>query len=175
MHHQENRGKGRALKTGFKAFLDQSETDYILCIDADLQHPVASIPDFLKKAESGNSFIIGARERSLKSMPVHRILSNMITSYIISLITRQKIKDSQCGYRMIHRDVLNNLDLHENGYQLESEMLLKAAKNGVKIDFIPIPTIYNAEKSHMRNFRDTLKFIRLVFGFLLKRQKIISR
>jgi glycosyltransferase involved in cell wall biosynthesis len=165
--HKKNLGKGRSLKTGFEAFLEQSGADYVLCLDADMQHPVSSIPDFLAKTEIGTSFVVGARERSLKFMPVHRILSNIITSLIISLITGQQIKDSQCGYRLIHRNVFKGLELNEDGYQMESEMLLKTAQNGVKIDFIPIPTIYNAEKSHMRNFRDTLKFIRLIFRFLL--------
>ncbi len=167
LSHEKNKGKGRALKTGFEALLGQEDSDYLLCMDADLQHPVASIPDFLQKAGSGSRFIIGSRDRSLKAMPPHRILSNTITSFILSIITGQRIEDSQCGYRMVHRDVINKLQLNEDGYQLESEMLLEAARNDIKIDFIPIPTIYNDEKSHMGNFSDTIKFIRLIFKYIL--------
>ena len=43
----DNRGKGYVLKVGFRAFLEDSTEDYLLCLDADLQHPVSSIPDFL--------------------------------------------------------------------------------------------------------------------------------
>ena len=100
-------------------------------------------------------------------MPAHRILSNSITSYILSKLTGQKIEDSQCGYRLIKRKVIEKMELGEDGYQLESEMLLKSAQNDVKIDFVPIPTIYNTEKSHMRNFSDTLKFIRLIVKHFL--------
>jgi len=174
LYHEMNRGKGRALKTGFNAFLNDNEADYALCMDADLQHPVSSIPDFLKKAGSGSSFIVGSRDRSHKSMPAHRILSNTITSYILSKLTKQKIEDSQCGYRLIHRTVLEKFDLKEDGYQLESEMLLNAAQNGVKIEFIPIPTIYNTEQSYMRNFSDTIKFIKLILKYVFCKRSIIS-
>jgi glycosyltransferase involved in cell wall biosynthesis len=170
LRNRENRGKGSALKKGFQTFLEDSNAAYLLCMDADLQHPVSSIPDFLQKAaETRSSFIIGSRLRSVKAMPFHRILSNAITSRLLSSITGQKIEDSQCGYRLIHRKVLENVSLDENGYQLESELLLKAAKAGIEINFLPIETIYASEKSHMRHFRDTYLFIGLVLRHILKK------
>jgi len=171
LSHPFNQGKGSALKRGFEAFLATSNADYLLCMDADLQHPVTSIPHFLEKAQqTSDRFIVGARGRSAGNMPVHRILSNVLTSRLLTLITGQKIEDSQCGFRLIHRDILQKLSLQENGYQLESEMLLKASQAGVKISFVPIPTIYASEKSHMRNLRDTFLFISLIIRFLAKKK-----
>ena len=158
----KNSGKGHALKVGFETALQSSETEYILCMDADLQHPVTAIRGFLEKAEvNGSRFIIGNRSRWSR-MPLHRILSNTITSFLISRLSGQKIEDSQCGFRLIHKNVLKNLDLTENGYQLESEMIIKAARNGIMIDSLEIPTIYNSEASYMRHLADTLRFIRLI-------------
>jgi len=169
--HPVNMGKGSALKRGFEAFLASSQADYLLCMDADLQHPASSIPHFLKKAEqTADRFIVGARKCSARHMPVHRILSNVLTSRLLTVLTRQKIEDSQCGFRLIHRDILKEISLQENGYQLESEMLLKASQAGAKISFVEIPTIYATEKSHMRNFRDTLLFIRLILRYLVKKK-----
>jgi glycosyltransferase involved in cell wall biosynthesis len=162
----QNAGKGAALLQGFEYFLKNSEADYLICMDADLQHPVHSIPDFLK---SNVQFVIGNREKSIKTMPFHRILSNVITSKILSLLTKQKILDSQCGYRMIHRDVIQKLELNEKGFQLESEMVVHVAKMGVKIDFIDIPTIYNQSSSNISNFKDTLRFIRYVIREIVKK------
>jgi glycosyltransferase involved in cell wall biosynthesis len=160
----ENRGKGYVLKIGFKTFLEDGLSEYLLCLDSDLQHPVFSIPDFLKIAEQKNSkFVLGVREDRLKSMPAHRVLSNVLTSYIISWFSGQEIKDSQCGFRLIHRDVLKKIKLAENGYQLESEMLLESAKGGFLIDWVSIPTIYNDEKSYIGHFSDTFRFSRLIF------------
>ena len=167
---EQNSGKGRALKNGIQDFLDRSSADYLLCMDADLQHPVSCVSDFLKTAnQTGSQLIIGARPRSVKTMPVHRILSNAITSLILTRLTGQQIQDSQCGFRLIHRNVLQRLRLIENGYQFETEMLLKAADAGINLYFVPIPTIYQSEKSHMRNVRDTILFIKLIIRYLLKR------
>ena len=156
---QKNQGKGAALLKGFDYFLQNSNVEYLICIDADLQHPVKSIPDFLK---SDSKFVIGNREKSFNTMPFHRILSNFITSKILSFVTKQKILDSQCGFRMIHRDVISKLELNEKGFQLESEMVVEIAKMGVNIDFVNIPTIYNQSGSSINNVKDTLRFIRYI-------------
>ncbi|MEJ2544306.1 MAG: glycosyltransferase family 2 protein, partial [Calditrichaceae bacterium] len=141
---QINKGKGYALRVGFEEYLNVPTSDYLLCMDADLQHPVSYISNFLKYAEDTKSkFIIGKRERKFGLMPFPRIISNSTTSLMLSIMCNQKIEDSQCGYRLIHRNALKNLSLEENGFQLESEMIIKAAKQNIKIDFIQIPTIYN--------------------------------
>jgi glycosyltransferase involved in cell wall biosynthesis len=160
----ENRGKGDVLKVGIRAFLNDSQSDYLLCMDADLQHPVSSIPDFLETATKEDSkFVLGARKDRLKSMPGHRVLSNVLTSQIISWLSGQSIQDSQCGFRLIHKDVLRKVELTERGYQLESEMIIESAKEGFDIDLVSIPTIYNNEKSYIANVSDTYRFTRLIF------------
>ena len=161
----QNQGKGAALLKGFEYFLQNSKADYLICMDADLQHSVNSIPDFLK---SNSQFVIGNREKTFKTMPFHRILSNVITSKILSFVTEQKILDSQCGYRMIHRDVISKLELNEKGFQLESEMVVEVAKMGVDIAFIDIPTIYNQSGSNISNVKDTLRFIRYIVKEIFK-------
>jgi glycosyltransferase involved in cell wall biosynthesis len=172
----ENRGKGYVLKVGFKTFLEDYSSDYLLCLDADLQHPVSSVPDFLSLAEDKQSkFVLGIRKDRLKSMPAHRILSNLLTSFMISGLTKQKIQDSQCGFRLIHRDVIRKINLSENGYQLESEMLLESAKKGFHIDSVSIPTIYNDEKSYIGHFTDTFRFTRLMFRELKGQMKWFTR
>jgi glycosyltransferase involved in cell wall biosynthesis len=159
----ENRGKGDVLKIGFKDFLNDSLAEYLLCLDADLQHPVSSVPDFLNVAHNKPSkFVLGMRTDRMKTMPKHRVLSNLLTSAIISWLSGQHIQDSQCGFRLIHKDVLKKIRLIENGYQLESEMILESAKEGIFIDCVTIPTIYNNEKSYIGNISDTYRFTRLI-------------
>jgi glycosyltransferase involved in cell wall biosynthesis len=166
-----NRGKGFALRKGFGMFLNHSESVYLLCMDADLQHPVASVNDFLNMARTTHtSCIIGNRVRTAGTMPIHRILSNTITSFIISAMTGQSIRDSQCGYRLIKRDLLETVSplLTEDGFQLESEFILRADAAGVQIDFVPIPTIYHGERSSINNAFDTLRFIRFIARNLMR-------
>ena len=169
---EQNCGKGYALRRGFEYYRTKENTGFIVCLDADLQHPPELIPDFITYAsETDCRFVIGNRSKKIGEMPFHRILSNRITSFIISMITGQKIYDSQCGFRLIDINTIKNLDLTEDGFQQESEMILKAAQQGVDINFIPIPAIYNDTGSHIGNVRDTFKFVLMVLKFIFNRDK----
>ncbi len=160
-----NKGKGFALRTGFEEFLNSGISDYLLCMDADLQHPVSYIAKFLRYATDKKSeFLIGKRERTFGVMPFPRIISNSTTSLILTKLCNQKIEDSQCGFRLIHRNALKKLNLHEDGFQLETEMIVEAAKQNIKVDFIQIPTIYNGHISHINHLGDTIRFIRLILS-----------
>jgi glycosyltransferase involved in cell wall biosynthesis len=173
IRHEKNYGKGQALKTGFNYFTQTVAARYILTIDADLQHPPEKIPDFLRQIrQSSYQIVVGCRERRLSQMPFHRILSNYLTSLIISGLTGRLIKDSQCGFRLLDSAILAGLSLEENRFHLESEMLIKTAWRKIRIGFVQVPTIYLQEKSSINNFRDTLNFISLIFRLLRKRMKV---
>ncbi len=166
----ENRGKGAALKTGYAHFLSACRGDYLLTLDADLQHPPKNIPDFLQTAGRLNSrVIIGQRNFAPPAMPLMRVLSNTLTSQILSGLTGLPIPDSQCGFRLIHREVLKKMTLRENGFQLESEFFFRCRDLNVKIDFCPIPTVYNQYGSSMRHVHDTVKFLQLLGREIFKR------
>ena len=168
--HEENKGKGFALRSGFDEFLKSNSSDYLLCMDADLQHPVSHISRFIQYAKNNKSeFVIGKRDRKIGVMPFPRIISNSTTSLMLSLLCNQKIEDSQCGFRFIHRDALQKLSLSEDGFQLESEMIVEAAKENIKIDFIEIPTIYNGHVSYINHMGDTIRFIRLILSQLMSK------
>lgn len=163
----ENMGKGFALRRGFDWYLEKGFSGYIICLDADLQHVPEVIPELLNSAQlTKRQVIIGNRDKRPGEMPLHRILSNRITSGIISLLAGQRIPDSQCGYRLLHTNVLKELKLTENGFQMESEFILKASRNAVQIGSVPVPVIYNRHGSHIGNFRDTVRFIGLISRYL---------
>jgi len=160
--HENNRGKGAALRSGFSAALKYG-CDAVITLDADLQHDPTYIVKFLEliKKDEDWGIIIGSRWRSGTKMPLDRRLSNRITSFLISIRTGQKIPDSQSGYRLIKRDVLEKVVIKENRFMAETELLLKASSNGFNIGTVHIPTIYAQEGSHISKFRDTLQFISL--------------
>jgi len=160
--HENNRGKGAALRSGFSAALKYG-CDAVITLDADLQHDPTYIVKFLEliKKDENWGIIIGSRWRSGTKMPLDRRLSNRITSFLISIRTGQKIPDSQSGYRLIKRDVLEKVVTKENRFMAETELLLKASFNGFNIGTVHIPTIYAQEGSHISKFRDTLQFISL--------------
>jgi hypothetical protein len=113
--------------------------------------------------------IVGSRKKNPRVMPVHRIISNTLTSLIISALIGQFVRDSQCGFRLYDREVIENVKLSENRFHLESEMLIKCGWQKYKISYIPFPTIYNEAPSAIRNFSDTINFITLIFRMIKER------
>ncbi len=162
LSHNRNQGKGAALKSGF-AYLLQRRCDAVITLDADLQHPPESIPKFMAAFASGrHDLLLGARTISAPVMPFHRVVSNTVTSWMISRLINQRISDSQCGYRLIACRVLRALPLKTDGYELESELLIEAGRRGFRIGMIPIETIYGGNRSHIRHLPDIWRFIKLI-------------
>jgi glycosyltransferase involved in cell wall biosynthesis len=163
LKHERNRGKGEALKTGFK-YAQRKDHDALITMDADLQHDPSSIKNFLQKAnENINDIIIGTRDINLKKMPLARWLTNNLCSVILSILSGQRVRDSQSGYRLISTQVLKKVKLKAKKYDLESEILVKAGRAGFKIDSVPIRTIYRGSKSFINPFVDTGRFIKVMW------------
>ena len=166
LKHKINKGKGEALKTGFRYALGKNY-EALFTIDADLQHDPSSIKDFLEKTNKDFSgIIIGTRDINLKKMPFPRWLTNNLTSAILSVLSGQTIRDSQSGYRLISTRILERIKLKGKKYDLESEILVKAGRSGFKIDSVPIKTIYRGGKSFINPFVDTGRFIKLMWRTL---------
>ena len=161
LKHTKNEGKGRALKTGFEASI-QNNFYLTLTLDADMQHPPEEIPRFLE-ALSVYDIVIGNRLNNLSPMPVQRILSNKLSSGLISLKAGRKIYDSQCGYRGFRTKILSSILPHYSGYEAESEMIILASRKNYKLGFVSIPTIYGEEKSKVRPFNIMAGFIKTLF------------
>ncbi|MCK9408386.1 MAG: glycosyltransferase family 2 protein [Bacteriovoracaceae bacterium] len=165
LSHDKNYGKGAALKTGFKYVLAH-QFDASVTMDADLQHEPEMIPSFINKyAEGKFDVVIGSRVFNTATMPVHRFLSNTITSALVRLRTGASIPDSQSGFRLLSRKVLELVELESTGFEAETELLIKAAVSGCSFTSVPIKTIYSGEKSNMTHLHTTIQFIRV----LLKR------
>jgi hypothetical protein len=98
-----------------------------------------------------------------RNMPVVRVLTNKIMSWFISGLCKQKIPDTQCGFRLIKKEVLERLRLTTSKFEIESEILIKASRLGFKIESLPIKSVYIGEKSHINPFIDTIKFIKFIF------------
>ena len=163
LRNDQNMGKGAALLKGLN-YAQTSGFTHAVTLDADNQHDPEILPTFLE-CDENISIVIGARNFNSK-MPFHRKLSNKLTSNIISRICKKKILDSQCGYRRYSLQDVCSKTYSESGFQFESEILFKLLHDNYTLKHISVPTIYSNENSAMNNFRDTFKFINLIFHYI---------
>jgi glycosyltransferase involved in cell wall biosynthesis len=160
--HGRNRGKGVALNTGY-AYAVRHGYDAVVTLDGDGQHDPDEIPKFLEAARSdGVHVVLGSRMTDVKDMPGLRRWTNRTTSRFVSRLSGQPMQDSQTGFRLIKRAVLEEVRCVTRNYEAESEILIKAGRRGFRIVEVPISTIYHGGKSSINPVIDTLRFIRLV-------------
>jgi glycosyltransferase involved in cell wall biosynthesis len=162
IRHEQNKGKGAAIKTGLRELAARGFL-YVLLLDGDGQHLPEEIPAFIAEANrTGAQFVVGTRMSDTRKMPWARKMTNRFMSGQISRLCGQPVPDSQCGYRMIHRDVIPHLFCDSNNYEYETEMLLIASREGFRIASVPVSTIYGDEKSKIHPVRDTVRFFQLI-------------
>ncbi len=182
LRNSKNQGKGFSLIRGLKYTLDKN-FDAAITMDGDGQHCPEDIPHFIQKAQTSEAgIIIGNRIRNPRRMPIIRILTNKFMSWFISKLIKQKIPDTQCGFRLIKKELLekikftpletsvNQQDRAESltgfttkRFETESEILFQASHLGYKIESIPIESIYHRAKSQINPFLDTVRFINFIW------------
>jgi glycosyltransferase involved in cell wall biosynthesis len=162
LKHEKNMGKGASLRDGF-VYAIKENFDTVLIMDGDGQHETSDIDNFFKKMDDTNAdIVIGNRMPDTSSMPVVRKLTNQAMSFLISKFCGCNIPDTQCGFKLIKRNVLEGIDLKSSNYDIESEILIKSAKLGFRIESVPIKTIYRGEVSRINPIVDTIRFFSLI-------------
>jgi glycosyltransferase involved in cell wall biosynthesis len=149
LKHKRNLGKGAALQTGFKK-ANELNADIVVCLDADGQHPPTEIPSLIKPISEGAAdVVIGSRmlEKRIKSqIPFRRRSGLRILTYTTNIGLKQKIKDTQSGFRAFSKSFVNAFSFREKGLATESEMIRFAVQKGLGIKEIPIPARYDVPK-----------------------------
>jgi glycosyltransferase involved in cell wall biosynthesis len=161
--HDQNRGKGEALKTGLGHWLDQKVT-WVTLLDSDGQHLPEEIDRFLLAAASVTrpTFFIGNRMDDVARMPFVRRVVNHYMSNQISRVCGQKIPDTQCGYRMLHRQLIPDMLGGGHRFDYETEVLIIASRKGYRIESVSITTVYTDQVSKIHPLRDAIRFFKLM-------------
>jgi glycosyltransferase involved in cell wall biosynthesis len=151
-----NRGKGAALRAGFETALALGATA-IVSIDADGQHDPMHAPALIDALASAD-VVIGTRARGVATMPWPRRMTNALSAAATRRLTGCDIPDPQSGYRALRRDVVSRIRATGDGYEFETDFLLRALRAGFRVRSIPIPTIYGPP-SHFRDIRDGYRVV----------------
>src|SRR3954469_2371263 len=163
MVHPANRGKGETIKTGLHYWFDRG-MEFVVILDADGQHLPEEISRFVALATGPTraKFVVGNRMNDVARMPAVRRFVNRYMSGQISQVCGQKIPDTQCGFRLLHRDLIPELFGGAERFDYETEMLIFASRKGYRIDSVPITTVYSDEVSSIHPVRDTIRFFKLM-------------
>ncbi len=159
--HEQRRGYGSAYLAGFEA----AQGAYIVMADADLTYDFNDIPRFLERLEGGAELVIGDRMDNIKpgAMPwLHRYVGNPLLTGVLNLFYDTGVKDAHCGMRALRRDVLPRLDLQTTGMEFASEMVIRASKENLAIDQIPIEYHPREGESKLSSFRDGWRHLRFL-------------
>jgi glycosyltransferase involved in cell wall biosynthesis len=157
--HPHNRGKGAALKTGFEYALANGY-DAVLTIDADGQHLASEMPKFVEARErTGAELIIGSRRHLFAGMLPRRRNANVFSAWAISKAAGLTVDDSQSGFRLYASSLLRRVHIRANGFDAESEVIVRCGRAGIPILMLPIELgfVNGISTSHYRPIADTVK------------------
>jgi glycosyltransferase involved in cell wall biosynthesis len=171
--HDQNQGKGEAIKTGLSHWLgaanpsssgEDRQITWLILLDSDGQHLPEEIDRFLLAAASVSEpmFFIGNRMEDVARMPLARRIVNRYMSAQISQVCGQRIPDTQCGYRMLHRELIPYMLGGTHRFEYETEALIIASREGYRIESVPISTVYTDQVSKIHPARDSLRFFKLM-------------
>ncbi len=173
IEHEKNLGKGSALKTGMKYYLDELEGfDGIVTCDCDGQHSAKDVSKVAQLiGDRENSVILGSRDFSGGNVPKSRAVGNRITRWAMSSIYKKSLRDTQTGLRGIpHRFVGRFIKLDGKRFDFEMNMLIECIKNDIEVIETPVSTIYidGNRSSHFRAVRDSVRIYWPICGKLIK-------
>ena len=172
LHHEANRGKGAALKTAFRWFLEnRPDAAGVITVDGDNQHhPEDTKNCALRMMETGN-IILGVRDFSQPDVPARSRSGNRITSFVFKIFVGMTLSDTQTGLRALPRTVLPQLcDVSGDRFEYETNMLLAMKSQQMDFEELPIRTVYIEENksSHFRAVRDSWRIYKLIFSHFIR-------
>lgn len=161
--HLHNKGKGSALRTAIKVV----SQDYVLIQDADLEYNPNDFSLLLKSA-SLNTVIYGSRNLGKNKHAYTRTyIGNFLVTFFFNVLYNRRLTDSYTCYKLIPNNILKNIILESNGFEIEAEITAKLAKKGIKI--IELPIRYSPRKYEQGKKIKTIDAIKGVLKYLTLR------
>lgn len=171
LHHEVNKGKGRALKTGFEYFL-KNRPDRLGAVttDDDGQHTPKDVMECTQLMERSGKAVFGCRDFSLPEVPPKSRFGNKITAFVFRAFCGIKISDTQTGLRAFPREYMPLLcETSGERFEYETNVLLEMHRARLEFTEKRIETVYidNNSETHFHPFRDSVKIYAVIFKFML--------
>jgi hypothetical protein len=165
--HVERKGYGNALRAGMEA----ARAPLLMFYDADLSYDAEEVPRYVEALRQGADIVMGSRLRGQidpgAMPPLHRRFGTPLMTAACNAIFKTGISDINCGMRALTKEALRRLDLHAEGMELASEMIVKAAY--ARLNITEIPIVFHEDQRgrqpHLRSFRDGWRHLQLMLHF----------
>jgi len=141
VRHTRNMGYGAALRTLFKV-ARRVDPDAMVILDADGQHDPNDIPVIIRPVLSGEADIVVGSRMAGEGVPVQRWVGVRVITLIVRVSAYPGLRDAQSGFRAYSRRAIRAITITEPGMGASTEILLKAACEGLKLKEIPIRVRY---------------------------------
>jgi len=160
--HEARRGYGSAYLRG----LAEAQGEIVVMADADGTYPLEDLRPFVRAIDEGADMVLGSRFRgriARGAMPwKHRWIGNPVLTAVLNVFFGVRVSDAHCGLRAIRRSVLTQLRLQATGMEFASEMILKAAKRGLRVEDVPIEDRPRIGESKLHTWRDGWRHLRFM-------------
>jgi glycosyltransferase involved in cell wall biosynthesis len=183
IHLPKNKGKGYAIRTGFKEAVRRG-FEYAITIDSDGQHLPDDLPKFFKKIEEEPGYlIIGARNLAQAGIPGGTTFGNNFSNFWVWMQTGYHLPDTQSGYRLYPIQRLAKKRWYTRRFEFEIEVLIRSAWKGIPITSVPVSVIYPPKEERVTHFRPFIDFARIsllnsiltILGLLFYRPRMLYR
>ncbi len=169
LRHPRNRGKGAALKTGLAHAAALPDVACVVTADADGQHAAADVLAVAARTAETGELHLGVREVG-GDAPLRSRFGNALTRKVLGALTGLRLRDTQTGLRGIPaRAIPALLELADDGYDYEMDMLVSCARNDWPVREVPIATIYidGNRSSHFNPVLDSLRIYYVLLRYLV--------
>ncbi len=174
LHHGVNKGKGIALKTGYRWILEnlRDQITGVITADADGQHTVEDCLMLAEKLEGGErALYLGSRDFNSPNIPPKSRFGNKLTSIVFKLLYGQYLPDTQTGLRAFRKEDLPfMIDVEGARFEYEMKVLIACSRARIPIIPVPIETIYenDNEGTHFHPIKDSVRIYKVILGSFFK-------
>jgi glycosyltransferase involved in cell wall biosynthesis len=172
LHHPRNMGKGAALKTGLRWFLEnRPNAKGVVTVDGDNQHHPDDIQTCTLKMLGTGRIILGCRDFSMDHVPLRSRAGNNITKAVFRIFCGMKLSDTQTGLRAIPTAYIQQLEaIKGDRFEYETNMLLAMLQQDIPYGEVQIRTVYIEENksSHFRAVQDSARIYALILAHFFR-------
>ena len=171
--HGGNWGYGATVQTILSEGKSR-QADFLVLIDADSQHNPEEIPSLLDAARQGADIVIGSRKLARSShIPFWRRFGQRVLLIFTNMLSKQKLTDTESGFRAFSKKALELLELKETGMAISAETISAATVKGLTVAEVPISVTYTGDGSTLNPVRHGLSVLNRVMVMISEQRPLL--